>query len=250
MTKRPKYYFCTMDVHDVIKHGSDYFLPNLSIDLVIIGYQGQKLKCLLLQIGDKWMLPGGHIKIEESLDVAVQRILKFRTGLEEPYMKFLAIFGDKDRKFDQEFKQFFEDKGIPWGEDYWINNRFITLTFYSLVDIDNTQPVLGEFDEAFAWFDFDDLPDMWLDHKSIVNSARTRLKADIKYEQITYNLLPEQFTMPQLHQLHQTILEEKVDRSRFQKKILATGILERLSLLNKDSPGRNPYQYKLKKSDS
>lgn len=236
-----------MEIKEILEHGGDHFLPNLSLDHIIIGYQEGALKCLLLRIGDKWALPGGYVGIEESVEDAAQRTLMFRTGLKNPHLKFLAVFGDKDRQFDQEFKQYFIDKGLPWRDDYWINNRFVTLAFYSLVDIENTHPVPGDFDEAAEWFNFDELPAMWLDHKSIVKTARQRLKEDIKLEQVTYNLLPEDFTMPQLHQLHQTILGETLDRSRFQKKMIATGIFERLPQLKKESPGRNPYQYRLKK---
>ncbi len=250
MTKRHKHYFCFMNIQDILEHGSDYFLPNLSTDLVIIGYQETQLKCLLLKIANKWMLPGGFIGLGESVDTAAANTLKFRTGLEAPHLKFLAVFGDKDRRFDDEFRQAFKEQGLPWQDDYWINDRFVTLAFYSLVDIDNAHPVPGEFDEAVEWFSFDALPDMWLDHKSIAMAARNRLKEDIKQEQITYNLLPGDFTMPQLHQLHQAILEEKLDRSRFQKKMLASGDFERLPQLKKEAPGRNPYLYRLKESTS
>lgn len=235
-----------MDVQDIIERGSEFFLPNLSIDLIIIGYQDNELKCLLLKMADKWMLPGGYIKIEESVDEAAERILMQRTALVNPHLKFLSIFGNKDRRFDQDFKQFFEKHGLDWKADYWINNRFVTLAFYSLVDINETEPVYGGFDEAIAWFSFDDLPDMWLDHKKILGAARDRLKTDIKDELVTYNLLPGHFTMPQLHQLHQTILGQRIDRSRFQKNMLATGKFERLPQLKQEAPGRNPYLYRLK----
>ena len=108
------------------------------------------------------------------------------------------------------------------------------------------KPIAGEFDEDIAWFSFDNMPPMWLDHQKIADSARNRLKTDIKDELVTYNLLPGHFTMPQLHQLHQTILGQRIDRSRFQKTMLATDQFERLPQLKKESPGRNPYLYRLK----
>ena len=237
-----------MDVQEIIERGAAYFLPNLSIDIVIIGYEGGKLKCLLLQVGDKWVLPGGYIGLEESVDNASTRILESRTGLESPHLKFLSVFGDKDRKFDKEFKEFFERKGLPWKEDYWIFGRFVTLAFYSLIDIHTANPIPGEFDDAIAWHPFDKLPDMGLDHDQILQSAHGKLKDDIKREFITYNLLPEHFTMPQLHQLHQAILKENLDRSRFQKKMISSGLFERLPLLEKATPGRKPYQYRVKKN--
>lgn len=235
-----------MELQKFLEHGEDYFLPNLSIDLVIIGYQDAKLKCLLLKLGNKWMLPGGYIKIDESTGDAVTRILEERTSLKKPHFKFLDVIGHKDRKFTKEFKAFFDIKKIPWRADYWINNRFVTLAYYSLVAIDDTNPKPGDFDEAAQWFSFDDLPDVGLDHGAILDTARRRLKEDAQREQLTYNLLPNEFTMPQLHNLHQTILMKSLDRSRFQKKILASGMFERLPKVKKETPGSNPYQYSLK----
>lgn len=236
-------------MQDIIEKGDQYFLPNLSIDLVIIGYEEGQVKCLLLQIGDQWVLPGGYIGLKESVDAAAKRILKSRTNLDEPHLKFLSVFGDKDRKFEQEFKAFFEKRGIPWKENAWIFNRFVTLAFYSLIDIETADPVPGEFDDHIQWHAIKDLPEMGLDHASIIDAAYEKLKQDIRSEPITYNLLPDSFTMPQLHELHQEIIGEKLDRSRFQKKMLSSGLFERLPLLKKETPGRKPYQYRVKKKD-
>lgn len=236
-----------MDIQELIENGEKHFLPNLSIDLVIIGYQEDTLKCLLLRVGPKWVLPGGHIKNDESVDSAVSRILKERTHLENPHFKFLSVFGDSNRNFAAEFKEFFKQNQLTWNENHWLAQRFVTLAYYSLVDMDHMNPKPGNFDEAVEWFPFDELPDMGLDHESIVSKARNRLKEDIQREQLTYNLLPTEFTMPELHRLHQIILQENLDRSRFQKKMLATGRFERLPKLKKESPGSNPYQYRLKR---
>ena len=236
-----------MEIIKFLKKANKQFLPNLSIDLVIIGYQNNKLKCLLLQIDEKWLLPGGYIRISESVDDAAIRILKERTGLDNPHLKFLSVFGNRDRQFKNEWKEFIKNNNLDWKDDYWINNRFVTLTYYSLVNIAEIHPTPGIMDEAISWFDFDDLPEIWMDHKSILTEARNRLKEDLKHEQLTYNLLPDKFTMPELHQLHQAILEEKLDRSRFQKKILSTGLFDRLPKKpKKNSPGQNPYQYRIK----
>lgn len=236
-----------MDIEQLLSQDSGDYLANLSVDVIIIGYQGDNLKCLLLKITDKWILPGGYIKIDESVEEAAERILRERTGLADPHLKFLAVFGDKQRRFDSELKDYLEQRGLKWRSDYWINNRFVTLTYYSLVNLELMAPAVGEIDEAFAWYAFDDLPKMWMDHEAILLKARERLKEDIKQEHMTFNLLPDQFTMPELHQLHQVILDEQLDRSRFQKKMLSTGLFERLPKRQNDTPGRNPYQYRVKK---
>lgn len=235
-----------MDFKDIIENGHKYFLPNLSIDMVIIGYRENTLRCLLLKIGDKWLLPGGYVRRDESVDKAATEILKNRAGLEDTYLKFLAVFGGKDRQFKKVLEDFFSDSDIIWKEDSWLNDRFVSLAYYALVDIEETHPKVSDFDEDFGWFDFNDLPDMWMDHKSIALTARQQLTTDVQHEYHAYNLLPKEFTMPELHELHQIILGEKIDRSRFQKKMLASELFERLPKLKKNAPGRSPYQYRVK----
>lgn len=235
-----------MNIKDFLEHGSELFLPHLSIDLIIIGYEGNKLKCLLLKIGDKWLLPGGYIGREESVTDAAARILKERTGLENQLLKFLAVFGDSQRRFPEESTAMLEKLGLEWNANSWLNARFISLAYYSLVDISKTFPEVHFVDEDFGWFDADALPDMWMDHAAMAREARNRLKEDLKHEEITFRLLPEQFTMPELHQLHETILQTRLDRSRFQKKMLGSGLFERLPKRRQETPGSNPYQYRMK----
>lgn len=235
-----------MNYKEIVEHGDTYFLPNLSVDVVIVGYENHTLKCLLLKIGDKWLLPGGHVKRDESVQEAVNGILKSRAGLENNYLKFLAVFGDKNRVFKKVVEEFFSDLELNGRQDSWLNDRFVSLAYYTLVDIEKTNPTVSAVDEAFGWFDFEDLPKMWMDHEEIALTARRQLVIDVKHEYLAYNLLPEKFTMPELHELHQTILGENIDRSRFQKKMLATGLFIRLPRLQKNAPGRNPYLYRLK----
>ncbi len=227
-----------MDVQEFLKQGARYFLPNLSIDQVIIGYEDNTLKCLLLRIGEKWLLPGGYIGRYESVDDAAVRILRERTGLDDPHLKFLSVFGEGNRKFTGEWQEFALELGFEGKENSWFNDRFVSLVYYSLVNMEQTHPVPGKFDQEVAWFPMDSLPGMWMDHKEMVLEARQRLKEDIRHEQFSYKLLPSPFTMPELHQLHQVILGEPIDRSRFQKKMLATGLFRRLPKLKKESPGR------------
>uniref|UniRef100_UPI004047540F NUDIX hydrolase n=2 Tax=Roseivirga sp. TaxID=1964215 RepID=UPI004047540F len=236
-----------MDIRDFFQRAHELYLPQLSVDIVIVGYEEKELKCLLLQIGDKWLLPGGFIGRDESVDQAAVKVLKMRTGLENSHLKFLSVFGDANRQFKDQWKPFAESIGLEWPADNWFDNRFVTLAYYALVNIEKTHPQVSNLDQAYHWFSFDTLPEMWLDHKKIVLEARDRLKQDIKQESITYNLLPDQFTMPDLHQLHQVILQEELDRSRFQKKMLSLSAFERLPKIKKETPGRNPYLYRVKK---
>ncbi|NNC35292.1 MAG: NUDIX domain-containing protein [Croceitalea sp.] len=236
-----------MDFEKFMNDSAGQYLPNLSIDMVIIGYENKQLKCLLLQINNKWVLPGGYVSKTESVDDAAKRIMLERTGLNDAHLSFLTVMGGANRSFKAELKSFFKTKNIPWKENLWIANRFVSLTYYSLVHINNTKLKTGIMFEDLEWFDMNELPPMWLDHKEIVLKAKERLKKDVKQEQFSYKLLPNKFTMPQLHGLHETIMQRSVDRSRFQKQMLASGRFERLPQKPiKNTPGRNPYQYRAK----
>lgn len=236
-------------MRNFFENGPGDFLPHLSSDVVVIGYEEERLKCLLLRIGPKWLLPGGFIRFDEAVVEAASRILTERTGLNDPHLKFLSVFGNSDRNFAVEWKEHLEKAGIPWENDLWINKRFISLAYYSLVNIADTHPVTGPIDEDFGWFDLDDLPSMWMDHRDIVLMAREKLRKDVEKELVTPHLLPQHFTMPQLHKLHQLILNKELDRSRFQKQMLASGNFERLPKLQKETRGRNPYQYRIKQKE-
>lgn len=246
VAKRHIYYFYPMDLQSFFEQGQNIFLPNISIDLVILGYDGEKIKCLLLQLQRKWMLPGGYVYQNEAVNEAAKRLLKERTDLTKPHLSFLTIMGQPNRFFSHQFEEFAKKEGIAWSKDYWVNQRFVSLTYYSLVNMNDLNPKKNDFDDAIDWFDVRNLPSMWMDHESIIQKAQEQLKLDAKEPRLPVFLLEKEFTMPELHQLHQTILEEEIDRSRFQKKMLASGLFERLPKVRNDSVGRNPFRYRIK----
>ena len=213
-----------------------------------MGYEKGSIKCLLLRVADQLALPGGFIKRNESVEDASTRILSERIGMSRTHSNFLAVFGHEDRQFQAQWRKLLADMQLPWEDDYWINERFVTLAHYALVNMADSEVRPGEFVDEIAWIDFNELPRMWVDHRSIALAARERLKEDVKKDQISYKLLPEPFTMPELHRLHQAILEKKLDRSRFQKNMLSTGRFERLQQIVRETPGRNPFQYREKRT--
>ena len=102
--------------------------------------------------------------------------------------------------------------------------RVITIAFYALVKPSKVQG--GDDADEAAWFPIDDLPKLAFDHADIIHSALERLKRDIHFEPIGFDLLDEEFTIPDLQRLYEIILGVKFDRRNFQRKILSSGILE------------------------
>lgn len=235
-----------MNVQEIIQNGASYFLPNLSIDTVVLTYHQGEIKCLLLRIGEKWLLPGGYIKRDEDVEQAFESIIKNRTGLDCVHHKFLKVFGKSDRKFGEVLEQFFVSKGVRFEADSWMNERFVSLAYYALVPYASTQPEISEFDEEYKWFSLSDLPPMWMDHMLITREALDKLRKDVQTEYNAHHLLGNRFTMPELHKLQELILGEQIDRSRFQKKMLSLDRFERLPKVKTQSAGRSPFEYKLK----
>ena len=228
----------------LIEQGGSLFLPHLSVDVVIFGYEAGELKVLLLEMSDdRWMLPGGYIYKEESVDAAAKRLLLERTGLEQMHLKQFYAFGRPERSFSSEIKKLFADFSLPWRDDLWINNRFVSIGYYALVHLPETRPVAGMFARNVKWFGVDALPALLLDHQEIILKAKTEFQKDLKTYPVAYHLLPAKFTMPELHRVFETVMEKQMDRSRFQKKMFEYDVFQRLEERREGVPHRRPYLY-------
>lgn len=102
--------------------------------------------------------------------------------------------------------------------------RVITIAFYALVKPSEVEG--GDDADEAAWFSIDELPQPAFDHSDIINAALERLRRDIHFEPIGFDLLDDEFTIPDLQRLYEIILGVKFDRRNFQRKILSSGILE------------------------
>ena len=182
--------------------------PAVTTDCAIFTYEDWKLKVLLVKRGGEpykgeWALPGGFLRGDETAREGALRELKEETALEASAIGELGVFSKPDRD--------------P-------RERVITIAFYALVKPSKVQG--GDDADEAAWFPIDDLPQLAFDHADIIHSALERLKRDIHFEPIGFDLLDEEFTIPDLQRLYEIILGVKFDRRNFQRKILSSGILE------------------------
>ena len=181
--------------------------PAVTTDCIIFGFDGIKLKVLLIQRGGdpfkgSWAFPGGFMQMDETAEEGARRELKEETGLEGAFIEQLQAFSEVNRD--------------P-------RERVITIAFYALVKISE---VKGGDDAAQArWFSLDEIPPLAFDHDRILRVATSRLKEKIHFEPIGFELLPEVFTMTELQNLYEAILEIQFDRRNFYKKIISLGLL-------------------------
>ncbi|MBS1510232.1 MAG: NUDIX hydrolase [Bacteroidetes bacterium] len=233
------------EIRQLFAEGHEKFLRNISVDCIIFGFHENELKVLLLQAkyAGSWALPGGFILKDEHMDDAAKRILQERTGVDDVYMQQFYVFSEPDRSNKKINKLFLKNAGIEL-EESWLFERFITVGYSALVDFSKVLPVPDNISSDCKWFNIHDIPGMILDHRNILDKALENLRMQLNYHPVGYNLLPEKFTMPELQKLYETILDRKLDRRNFQRKIMSTGILKRLDETKKGVAHKAPYYYK------
>lgn len=233
--------FTRQELIDYTNEARKKWLNHISIDCVVFGFHEGQLKVLLLKVKDeeKWYLPGGFVQITETLDNAANRILKERTSLDQIFLRQFHVFGDPQRS--RPHNEMY--KGKVNDEDNWFSNRFISIGYYALVDFHNTVPVPDLHAELCSWSSLNELPELNLDHQQILDNALDALRLQLNYQPIGYNLMPHQFTMPELQKLYETILDKKLDRRNFQRKILGFDILDRSEYPRKGGAHKAPYLY-------
>lgn len=216
------------------------YLPHVSIDCVIFGFHNSELKILLGRFDGlkQWSLPGGYLKKNETLDECASRSLKDWTGAENIYLQQFRTFGDLNRS-----ESFFADKDYP--DDLWHRQRFISIGFYALVDFSRVDILKADFASECAWVNvYGNDKEMVIDHKEIYQSALRNLRRGLNYRPIGYNLLSETFTMPELQKLYETILDIKINRGTFYRKMIKYDILDNVGEKRTGQANKSPILYK------
>ncbi|WP_347812778.1 NUDIX domain-containing protein [Flavobacterium sp. 90] len=233
---------------DIIENNQNY-QPGLSIDCVIFGFHDNQLKVLLIKVqhSQKWSLPGGFIPIDQDIDTAAITVLNERTGVEGVFLRQFATFG-KTKRNDQHFgKEVLEYLKIEEAKGKWLTQRFVTIGYYALVDFLKTIPKSVNNEQIIEWIDHKEVPELILDHKEILDKALDTLRIELNLMPVGYNLLPEKFTIPELQKLYETILDRKLDRRNFLRKITNIGILTKLDEKKSNVAHKAPNLYSFDK---
>ena len=220
------------------------YIESVSIDCVIFGFHNNQLKVLLLKMKytHEWALPGGFVKLNETVEDAAARVLRERTKLIDIFLKQFRVFSDPERsKMNPALNDLIESGDNP--DLSWFAKRFISIGMYALVDFTKVIPVPDNFSDYAGWKSLDEIGTLMLDHNLIVQKALNTLRLQISYQPIGYNLMPEKFTMPELQSLYETILGKTLDRRNFQRKILSFGILTKLPETKKGGAHKAPFLY-------
>lgn len=212
---------------------------------MIFGFSGEKLKILIMKYHNTglYALPGGFVDLNENLNDAVRRGLKERTGLDNIYLEQFYTFGDVARYKPEIMQTILEANGKSLEENHWMLERFISVAYYALINYDKVVPTPDTLSDSCTWYAVDELPNLMLDHREIVQRALKTLGENLDKKLVGANLLPTRFTIPTLQKVYEAILGEKLNRTAFQRKILSLGILKRHEKEYSGKAHKAPYLY-------
>ena len=164
-----------------------------------------KLKILLVKRKNNpyqghWALTGGALYNDEDLEDGLNREIYEKTGLEHIEVKLANVFGKKNRSPVM---------------------RMVAVTYIGIIDSSKVEIAKSTLKTSNAeWFSIDEVPHLAYDHNEIITDAIKKLKEEILKTNLLKVFFPNGFTLPELQKVYESILEKKLDRRNFRKKIL------------------------------
>jgi len=175
----------------------------VAVDIVIFTIQRAELRVLLVKRGiepfaGQFAIPGGFVLEDESLDQAALRELQEETGVGDVYLEQLYSFGDPGRD--------------PRG-------RVISVAYFALIAADHSALSAGSDAAEASWWPVDKLPELAFDHRQILSYSLERLRNKLDYTTVGFQLLPKRFSLTELQEVYEAILDKRLDKRNFRRKI-------------------------------
>lgn len=187
----------------------DYPLPLVTVDAVLLTLRAGGLEIALHQrdrapYRDAMALPGGVVHVDEdaSTEASIRRVLRDKTGFEPRYLEQLQVFSGPGRD------------PRKWS---------LSVSYVALVPAAELEAATQA---GFRFVSVDALPPLAFDHADIVAAAVARLRGKSSYSTLPFFLLPERFTLTELQHTYEAILQTRLEKSNFRRKMEAWGVLE------------------------
>ncbi|MBF6599979.1 MAG: NUDIX hydrolase [Dehalococcoidia bacterium] len=152
-----------------------------------------------------WALPGGLLADGETLDRAAARKLLDETGVHDVYLEQLYTFGELSR-----------------GDGA---QRAVAVTYFALVQHEQVRLAVRTSWQP-GWHSVYKLPELAFDNNAVVDYALRRLRSKLEYTNVAYSLLPRQFTLSELQQVYEAILDREMDKRNFRRRMLSLGVIK------------------------
>jgi len=208
----------------------EYPHPAVTTDIVIFTILDNALKVLLVKRGGEpfkgqWALPGGFLRMDESIDACARRELREETGVRDVYLEQLYTFGDVGRD--------------P-------RERVLSVAYYALISSTEQKLQAGDDAAEADWYDVETLPNLAFDHADILAAAKDRLAAKMAYSTVGLQLMPDEFTLSSLMRVYELAGGKILDKRNFRKWILGLGLLEETGKKWSEGPHRPAMLYRVR----
>jgi len=193
---------------------------DVSVDCVVFGFHNNRLRVLVIEQENvsknnirRYALPGDLVHPDEHIDKAAERVLFELTNLKGIYLEQFHTFGNPNR--------IRKESDIEWLKEVRKNPdaRVITIAYYALVKMEDFTPSPSSYAEKAEWKDVLDVPELVFDHNKVLRTALKKLRREVSNHTVGFELLPEKFTLGQLQQLYEVILDTQLDKRNFRKAI-------------------------------
>jgi 8-oxo-dGTP diphosphatase len=217
----------TAKTYDVTK----FDRPSVAVDLVIFTIRHNELNVLFIKrkiwpFKGKWAFPGGFVRMNESLEAAAKRELQEETGVKDVYLEQLYTFG--------------EPKRDP-------RTRVVSVAYFALTRSKGLKLKAATDAADVDWFPAYGAPKLAFDHNEILKYSLQRLKWKLEYTTVAFQLLPKKFTLTQLQKVYEIVLNKKLDKRNFRKKINSLDLIKATDEFTSDVPHRPARLYECKR---
>ena len=191
-----------------------------------------KLKILLARKNTEpykgyWELPNKILSNEETLEETKEKILEETIGTSNIYTEQNYTFSKLDRN--------------P-------NNRILATSYIGLIDSKTIGKKKKKNENNWEWFTINELPKIAFDHKEVIENATELLKTKLVSANILKKLFPSDFTLPELQEIYENIMNKKLDRRNFRKKFINLGLIEDTGYKSEGRSGRPAKLYRFKET--
>ncbi|MES2983977.1 MAG: NUDIX domain-containing protein [Pseudomonadota bacterium] len=194
---------------------SAYERPSTSIDCVIYTVMDNALQVLLVKRAEhpakgQWSLVGGYVDLANDADLegAAKRKLHEKTSVKTPYLEQVCTIGNNAR----------DPRG--WS---------VTTVYFALLPADAVTLKTGPGTEDIQWAKVSNghvaMP-LAFDHALLLKRATQRLHNKVLYTSLPIYLMPKQFTLGELQQVYEIILQHPIDGKSFRRRVLCADFLE------------------------